>query len=118
MEQELLESVKQKYPEIDTKNQVLHQEFDYDGYNVAIFYTLKDSGYDRYVTAILTDNASGELEYLEPIPMVNVYEMGLDYDDIVPDSQIDVEDINATLKEVEYTIRKRTRLKRSLYSSV
>ncbi len=118
MSPELREAVTQKYPEIDTKNQVLNQEFTIDGYHVAIFYTKKDSAHDRYITAILTDLEVNELVFIDPIPMVNVYELGIDEEDIVPDSEIDIEDTNNAFKEIEYTMRTRERMKRSVQTHI
>ncbi len=83
-----------KNPEINTENQVIQQEYTIDGYDVAIFYTNKQSGQERYINAVLADLDTNECTYLGPIRMLEPYEIERDEDEKSYEANIDVEDLN------------------------
>lgn len=104
MGEQLLQVVENKYPEIDTRNQALHQEYTYCGYNVAIFYTRSVSAFPRYITAEITNLETGEREVLQPV----LIEEGRIYDEFDGDmdsSEVDIEDMNKVYKAIDRRTR-------------
>ena len=116
MTEQQLQVVENKYPKIDTENQVEQWEYTIDGYNVAIFYTSKDSNRDRYINAILTNLDTNENIYIEPIKMLEPYEIEVEDDQTVDDINVDVEDLNSINREIyDYLEQKRLEPLRKQY---
>ena len=84
-----------RYPEIDTENYVIQQEYIRESYYVAVFYTSKQSGQERYINAALTNLDTDERTYLEPIRMIESYEIEQDQDEKNYVTDVDVEDLNS-----------------------